>query len=515
MTRRGRWEHFAHAADMGVRGIGPTKDEAFAQAALALTAVIADPAGVAPKVAVTIECQAPDDELLFADWLNAIIYEMATRKDAVQPLRGATRGRPAHGHRLGRAHRSRAAPSGGRGQGRRPIPRCAWRATQPAKWCAQTVVDVADMDTALFIRHFEYEWEIAPHGAMRVPAVIYASEQLIRDMDQKVYEQAVNVAMLPGIVKASYAMPDAHWGYGFPIGGVAAFDPDAGGVISAGGVGFDISRGVRCLLTGLTRDDILPVQQALAEALYRKIPAGVGSTGTLRPERGRDGRHARRRRALGRRTGLRHRRRSRSYRGARPDAARQARQRLGPCQEAPARRNGHARFGQSLSRGAARNRDLRCPHRAGVRIAPRRRGHQHPLRLARARAPDRHRVPEANGGSPPRATASSSPTASWRARRSTRPWARTTLGAMARRHQLRARQPPDSHASGARGVRAHPAAGAAGAALRRVATTPARWKPMPWTARRGSFTCTAGRHARLRRAIRTCPSRCAPSANRC
>ncbi len=138
------------------------------------------------------------------------------------------------------------------------------------------------MDTALFIRRSEYEWEIAPHGAMRVPAVIYASEQLIRDMDQKVYEQAVNVAMLPGIVKASYAMPDAHWGYGFPIGGVAAFDPDTGGVISAGGVGFDISCGVRCLLTGLTKDDILPVQKALAEALYRKIPAGVGSTGTLR-----------------------------------------------------------------------------------------------------------------------------------------------------------------------------------------------------------------------------------------
>ncbi len=138
------------------------------------------------------------------------------------------------------------------------------------------------MDIALFIRRSEYEWEIAPHGAMRVPAVIYASEQLIRDMDQKVYEQAVNVAMLPGIVKASYAMPDAHWGYGFPIGGVAAFDPDAGGVISAGGVGFDISCGVRCLLSGLTKDDILPVQRALAEALYRKIPAGVGSTGTLR-----------------------------------------------------------------------------------------------------------------------------------------------------------------------------------------------------------------------------------------
>jgi len=100
-------------------------------------------------------------------------------------------------------------------------------------------------------------------------------------MDEKVYEQAVNVAKLPGIVKASYAMPDAHWGYGFPIGGVAAFDPEAGGVVSAGGVGFDVSCGVRCLHTGLVRADIMAVQRALAEALYYRIPAGVGSTGLI------------------------------------------------------------------------------------------------------------------------------------------------------------------------------------------------------------------------------------------
>jgi tRNA-splicing ligase RtcB len=137
------------------------------------------------------------------------------------------------------------------------------------------------MDTSLFTRRSDYEWEIVPHGAMRVPALIYASESLIRDMDHKVYEQAVNVATLPGIVKASYAMPDAHWGYGFPIGGVAAFDPDEGGVVSAGGVGFDISCGVRCLHTGLGRADVLAVQKDLADLLYSRIPAGVGSTGTI------------------------------------------------------------------------------------------------------------------------------------------------------------------------------------------------------------------------------------------
>jgi tRNA-splicing ligase RtcB (3'-phosphate/5'-hydroxy nucleic acid ligase) len=137
------------------------------------------------------------------------------------------------------------------------------------------------MDLTLLTRRSDHEWEIPAQGAMRVPAVIYASEALMRDMDNKVYEQAVNVAKLPGIVKASYGMPDAHWGYGFPIGGVAAFDPDAGGVVSAGGVGFDISCGVRCLHTGLVRADVMAVQRDLAEALYRRVPAGVGSTGLI------------------------------------------------------------------------------------------------------------------------------------------------------------------------------------------------------------------------------------------
>jgi tRNA-splicing ligase RtcB len=127
----------------------------------------------------------------------------------------------------------------------------------------------------------EFEWRCEPSGAMHVPGVIYADEALFHDMDDKVAEQIRNVAALPGIVAASYAMPDAHWGYGFPIGGVAAFDPDRGGVISAGGVGFDISCGVRTLLTGLTRADLEGVKKELADALYVTIPAGVGSTGTI------------------------------------------------------------------------------------------------------------------------------------------------------------------------------------------------------------------------------------------
>ncbi len=137
------------------------------------------------------------------------------------------------------------------------------------------------MDLNLFRRDDEQTWRIEPHGAMRVPGILYASETLIRDMDDKVYQQLCNVASLPGIVEAAYAMPDAHWGYGFPIGGVAAFDADQGGVISAGGVGFDISCGVRALRTGLRRDDILAVQSRLADQLYRDIPAGLGSRGAV------------------------------------------------------------------------------------------------------------------------------------------------------------------------------------------------------------------------------------------
>src|ERR687887_2746687 len=133
------------------------------------------------------------------------------------------------------------------------------------------------MDPARFTRVDAMTWRIEPRGPMRVPAIIYADEDLICGMDDKVYDQAANVAALPGIVTASYVMPDAHWGYGFPIGGVAAFDPDEGGVVSAGGVGLDVSCGVRTMTTGLTAEEVEPAQSELADALYRHVPAGVGS----------------------------------------------------------------------------------------------------------------------------------------------------------------------------------------------------------------------------------------------
>ncbi len=139
------------------------------------------------------------------------------------------------------------------------------------------------MDTRRLRRSAELEWRLEPLRGMRAPVVIYADEALLADMDDKVLEQAVNVAALPGVVGSVSVMPDGHWGYGFPIGGVAAFDAEAGGVVSAGGVGFDISCGVRCLSTGLTAADFdAPTRELLADALYHRIPVGVGSHGRIR-----------------------------------------------------------------------------------------------------------------------------------------------------------------------------------------------------------------------------------------
>src|SRR5262245_55550047 len=125
------------------------------------------------------------------------------------------------------------------------------------------------------VRKDEYRWEIPRQGAMRVPGLVYASEAMIVALrDDQSPQQVANVATLPGIVRASIAMPDMHWGYGFPIGGVAAFDPDDG-VVSPGGVGYDINCGVRLLRSALTADQVRERMPQLVEALFRNIPSGV------------------------------------------------------------------------------------------------------------------------------------------------------------------------------------------------------------------------------------------------
>ena len=126
-------------------------------------------------------------------------------------------------------------------------------------------------------------WEIPPSHkpGMRAPARIYATPTLLNSMDDGVFDQITNVATLPGIVRYAACMPDGHWGYGFPIGGVAAMDAETG-VISPGGIGFDINCGMRLVITNLTYSEVKPRLRELVDALYKHIPAGVGSTGFLR-----------------------------------------------------------------------------------------------------------------------------------------------------------------------------------------------------------------------------------------
>jgi len=126
-------------------------------------------------------------------------------------------------------------------------------------------------------------WELPPayKKGMRVSARIYATEKLLAAMDDAVFEQAANVAMLPGIVGHSFCMPAGHSGYGFPIGGVAAFDAEEG-VISPGGIGFDINCGMRLVATPLTWEQVGPRLEELVDRLFSRIPAGVGRKGSLR-----------------------------------------------------------------------------------------------------------------------------------------------------------------------------------------------------------------------------------------
>lgn len=130
------------------------------------------------------------------------------------------------------------------------------------------------------IRLGAYELPIGHRPGMRVPVRVYGSEELVGAMDEQVFVQAANVATLPGIVEASLVMPDAHWGYGFPIGGVAAMDPEEG-VISPGGIGFDINCGMRLVRTDLTWPEVEPRLARLVDALAERVPAGTGTHGFL------------------------------------------------------------------------------------------------------------------------------------------------------------------------------------------------------------------------------------------
>ncbi|MBW3535637.1 MAG: RtcB family protein, partial [Gemmatimonadetes bacterium] len=127
------------------------------------------------------------------------------------------------------------------------------------------------------VRIDDHRWRVPREGSMRVDGLIFADDRLMADIrGDEAVQQVANVATLPGIVGNSIGMPDIHWGYGFAIGGVAAFDPDEGGVVSPGGVGYDINCGVRLLRSNLHADDLRPRLSRLMDRLYERIPAGVG-----------------------------------------------------------------------------------------------------------------------------------------------------------------------------------------------------------------------------------------------
>ncbi len=136
-------------------------------------------------------------------------------------------------------------------------------------------------DTSVMKQVSDVSWDIpvSYKPGMNVPARIYATKKLLDAMDSGVIEQATNVACLPGIVRYSYAMADAHWGYGFPIGGVAAFDTEKG-VISPGGVGFDVNCGMRLIRTNLRFSDVKPKIKELVDLIFSLVPAGVGVKGS-------------------------------------------------------------------------------------------------------------------------------------------------------------------------------------------------------------------------------------------
>ncbi|MEQ1628785.1 MAG: RtcB family protein, partial [Nitrospira sp.] len=136
------------------------------------------------------------------------------------------------------------------------------------------------------VRISDEVWEIpvTEKSGMQVPARIYGTESILRAMDTGVFEQVTNVACLPGIRRYALCMPDGHWGYGFPIGGVAAFDVRSG-IISPGGVGYDVNCGMRLIRTDLTLEEVQPKLELLMTELFRRVPAGVGASGFVSMDR--------------------------------------------------------------------------------------------------------------------------------------------------------------------------------------------------------------------------------------
>ena len=176
---------------------------------------------------------------------------------------------------------------------------------------------MAIIDNLTKVSDTVWELPVTYKDGMRVPARVIATEKLVREMDEAVYQQISNVATLPGITRYALCMPDGHSGYGFPIGGVAAMDVHNGGVISPGGIGFDINCGMRLVITNLTLDDVQPRLKEIIDLLFRARAGRRRQSRFLEDLARRLSRSRRTRRALVRRARLRLGGRPCAYRGKR------------------------------------------------------------------------------------------------------------------------------------------------------------------------------------------------------
>src|SRR5215813_12601958 len=235
---RGTYREIEHTADVGIEVTADNLPALFASAGEALYALIADPTTIKSHETINISATGDNPEHLLHAWLCELL--------ALFNVQGF----------VGK-HCEIARVSDGQVQGQ----------------VSGEKLDLNRLEDCL--------WEIPRQGGMRVPGRIYASEKLMAGLrSDNSLKQVMNVAHLPGIVGYSLAMPDIHWGYGFPIGGVAAVSVDEG-VISPGGVGYDINCGVRLVKTGLVFEQIKDKLTRVVESLFSVIPAGVGSEGTI------------------------------------------------------------------------------------------------------------------------------------------------------------------------------------------------------------------------------------------
>ena len=350
-------------------------------------------------------------------------------------------------------------------------------------------------------------WELPATGAMRVPGRIFASRELVDALDEKVREQLANVASLPGIVGAAYAMPDAHWGYGFPDRRRRGLRSGAGRHHLGG------RRRLRHLLRRAHVHDRAEGGRDLREegdAGARPLPDGSGGRGLgrRRPADGRRARSGPAREAPGGPSSsgwgdsaeLEHDRGARMHEGADPVQGEPARQ------GAAASRDGNARFRESLSGAAGRRRDLRCGSRARVRPGSRRPAGHDPLRFARPRPPDRHRLPATSPARPRRGTASRCPDRELSCAPIRSPEGRGLSGSDAGGHQLRAGEPPGHRRPRAPGLRRHFPRPKLELLYDVSHNTCKAEEHVDRRATRGSSTFTArARPARSGRIIRSCP----------